>query len=832
MNNAKRKITIFGLAALAGVCLATSVSMVAITGIADEEATPATWTTTETFRLKGASVRLIDDEYGAGIKFHVVMEKATYEALPDGVTTGMKLLPVYLLSAGETIETTTSEKVVKQETTDVWFENADGAMESIVYVYNIPASQYGTDIAVVGYVTDGTTTEYSTSSAISMAWVANKEYTESTATFYQSEKLESYITYSLTLDGVEQTEKIHYGETLTLPESDEWNKEIGWYNESGTAEWSAETTVTGNVKLYAHYSSILAGKGTEDSPYEIGTKAQWDYLTQQVNEGKHDCSGEYFKLTADIDGVDTMIGVDKTNYFKGNFDGNGKTITINLEQKTGDYAGVFLYNYGTIKNLTVDGNIRATGNYVGGIVASNFGTVENCVNNAKVTSTADYVGGIVGYNRSQVIDCTNNGSVQGANRVGGIAARMESNTESNTLSLTQKVEHCVNNGSVSATTNYVGGIVGAMVTGTVKNCANNGMVTLNGAEATAIHSGTATTNSKGYFVGYIKDGTIDTIGINALAGYEMFANVVSSTTGASFAGQTVQLWDNIGDETAPVTTVIGNGNSNYFDGVFDGNGKTVYLKLEGTTDRFGMFSYAGAGGDSSSCVIKNLTVDGSVSTTGLYVGGVVGAGYVDIENCVNRASVCGGRSVGGIIGYCRGTLFNCSNSGTIVATTPDENGSFFLGGIVGNVESEKTITKTTSVRRYTAIETYTEIEGEYTAMILNCSNSGTLKVDNDSAETIWKIGGIVGQIKAGTSIIGCYNSGAIESGTAQVGGIAGYAYSAVSDKCFSYCYQLGATIQSVGTKRYSSTGEICTIVGKCTAAQFVSSGDGLCQYYN
>jgi hypothetical protein len=116
-------------------------------------------------------------------------------------------------------------------------------------------------------------------------------------------------------------------------------------------------------------------------------------------------------------------------------------------------------------------------------------------------------------------------------------------------------------------------------------------------------------------------------------------------------------------------------------------------------------------------------------------------------------------------------------------------------------------------------------------MILNCSNSGTLKVDTDSAETILKIGGIVGQIKAGTYIIGCYNSGAIESGSAQVGGIAGLVYSAVSEKCFSYCYQLGATIQNVGTKRWSSTGEICTLVGKCTTAQFVGSGDGACQYY-
>ena len=106
-----------------------------------------------------------------------------------------------------------------------------------------------------------------------------------------------------------------------------------------------------------------SGSGTEADPYVIVTAAQLAKLAADVNSGT-DYSGTYFKLGADLDlgGSDriwTPIG-DATHTFKGNFNGDGKTIFNmyaygkNTNNKTYGYRALFgNITGGTIENFTL-----------------------------------------------------------------------------------------------------------------------------------------------------------------------------------------------------------------------------------------------------------------------------------------------------------------------------------------------------------------------------------------------------------------------------------------------------------------------------------------------
>ena len=82
---------------------------------------------------------------------------------------------------------------------------------------------------------------------------------------------------------------------------------------------------------YDAHVSALSGNGTRDNPYIINAAADWailSYSCGKQNEGELDFSGKYIKLNADIT-VTTIMGRESGVPFKGHFDGNGHTITVN-----------------------------------------------------------------------------------------------------------------------------------------------------------------------------------------------------------------------------------------------------------------------------------------------------------------------------------------------------------------------------------------------------------------------------------------------------------------------------------------------------------------------
>ncbi|MBP5647319.1 MAG: InlB B-repeat-containing protein, partial [Bacteroidaceae bacterium] len=150
----------------------------------------------------------------------------------------------------------------------------------------------------------------------------------------------------------------------------------------------------GTVDLYAQWTQVWTGSGTQGDPYVITTTAGLDLLAKYVNgtDGytANDFSDTYFKLGDDISYTHTTdwnnaastennytaIGGrinDSNRYFRGTFDGQGHTVSGIRIYKGGatgadSYQGLFGMTRGaTIRNVIL-ADARITGKqYVGGI---------------------------------------------------------------------------------------------------------------------------------------------------------------------------------------------------------------------------------------------------------------------------------------------------------------------------------------------------------------------------------------------------------------------------------------------------------------------------------
>ena len=254
------------------------------------------------------------------------------------------------------------------------------------------------------------------------------------------------------------------------------------------------------------------------------------YDTDGLKAIANDLSGSYM-LGCDIifeDGETfNSLGSD-TDLFKGTLDGNGYTIrNISLtdsENVTTAHVGLFAYNSGTIKNLTLTGvtyKVPKCNYLVAGSFAANqvkTGKIQNCAVYGDVNITDANVkynlvlGGVVGSFYKGTVDSTVsclNISYSGNNScdAGGICS-----------DLGGTVKNSINNGNVSIDSKQgfanVGGIVGRLrgsstATAKVTNSINNG--TVSGASADTltvggINGGMYTNTSKGEITGVINTG--------------------------------------------------------------------------------------------------------------------------------------------------------------------------------------------------------------------------------------------------------------------------------------------------------------------------------------
>jgi len=240
------------------------------------------------------------------------------------------------------------------------------------------------------------------------------------------------------------------------------------------------TFVKGEFEIY-----YFRGEGTSGNPYKIFSPKQlrgWadDFVNKSV--APYANAGVYFQLTEDMDlsaykeGEGWMpIGIDPTNPFKGNFDGNGKIVkNLSINRPAGTYQGLFgcIAVGGMVKSLALIADNLTSNGYPGGLAGYNFGAIENC--NATITGNFNSnttIGGLVGRSDGSVKSCyvilTGNiiGSINNNGNVGGVVG-----TSNGT------VENCyvIGTGTVSSSNNTdilmtgVGGVVGNVMGGTLR----------------------------------------------------------------------------------------------------------------------------------------------------------------------------------------------------------------------------------------------------------------------------------------------------------------------------------------------------------------------------
>lgn len=130
--------------------------------------------------------------------------------------------------------------------------------------------------------------------------------------------------------------------------------------------------------------TAIAGEGTINDPYTISSAETLVAFSASVNSGENLYSGKYVILTSDIDMSSypnfTPIGANATNNFRGNFNGQGHTISnLKITSTSGlSYVGLFGY-------------IKASSD----VVIQNF-TLFNAIIAASTTTTI-YGGAVVGF---------------------------------------------------------------------------------------------------------------------------------------------------------------------------------------------------------------------------------------------------------------------------------------------------------------------------------------------------------------------------------------------------------------------------------------------------
>lgn len=183
----------------------------------------------------------------------------------------------------------------------------------------------------------------------------------------------------------------------------------------------------------------ISGSGTQNDPYLIEDLADLNAFRTNVNGG-NSYSGKFVKLTNDIDATGeswTPIAVYDSRMFSGTFDGDGHKITYQVSGDT-TTVGKSLFHYisgGTVKNLIVSGSIEGSGDLYAGIAVYNVGTISNCECDVNITGSNDAgnYAGITCNNYGTVKYCVYSGTITcggtGDVKIGGISRVSSVGTE-------------------------------------------------------------------------------------------------------------------------------------------------------------------------------------------------------------------------------------------------------------------------------------------------------------------------------------------------------------------------------------------------------------------
>ena len=399
--------------------------------------------------------------------------------------------------------------------------------------------------------------------------------------------------------------------------------------------------------------AIAEGSLTNGGEYKVGGVDDLKALATYVNGG-NSTSGMTFIMSEDIDLSGeanwTPIGIDYTNSFKGNFDGNGHVIkNLKIDRETSNYQGLFGYAQdGEIKNIGLE-NVDIKGKMmVGGLVgSSSSSSISNSYATGNVTGQGASVGGLAGDTSGSISNSYATGSVSGAGYVGGLVG-----------SSLSTITNSYATGAVSGTGNTVGGLAGhasssisnSYATGAVSGKRNVGGLV--GSSSSSISNSYATGDVTGheFGVGGLAGNAQEVINCFATGDVKAGDGLLGAITGG-LVGQATDI------------------SNSYATGNVSADGDIV----------------GGLAGYSTSS-ISNSYATGNVTSGGDIVGGLAGGVY-SISNSYASGNVSGNSFVGGLAGMIdasSGTkeITNSVSYATINGTDSTSTGSLIGGAMM------------------------------------------------------------------------------------------------------------------------------------------------------
>ena len=544
-----------------------------------------------------------------------------------------------------------------------------------------------------------------------------------------------------------------------------------------------------------------------DGVYNIGTAEELNTLAFML---RNNVNNENFKvkLTNDIDytayknGSMSAIGVTEKLPFRGEFDGQNHTVTVDLESYSTRF-GFFGTIVGKVHNLKLAGKITATNrNQIGsfcGLLKGNDNQIYNCISTIEIVDAQSGDGTIGGsaavtYDATTIKNCAFYGKISAPGRDGNGGIVGWANSGASTT-----IENCL----IVADISWNGGndfgrnnpsVVNSYKTTASDETLANGKMTyelnnkVSGGEDWFQTLGTdamptpLSSSQKLYANGSFKcDGVTPKEGSElvlsntneSIIDEHVISEVDGICTGCHAVGQEAEeadgvfqlnkagnlLWwaqyVNAGNpaSNAVLTTDVdlskaiytpAGTSANRYVGTFDGQGHSVKLNLSGGNYQ-GLFGVATDG-----ATIENVIVKGSVSGAS-YVAGIVGGSNggedgkkLSIINCGNEATItAGGANGAGIIGVnmsgsAHFYILNCYNVGNVSSGKES-------GAITGWTGGDKTTIENT-------YNIGTVVNGEGDGFIrgggnlVNTYNLSATDAQVTSGELCYKLGAAFGQL--------------------------------------------------------------------------------------
>mgnify|MGYP000397154417 CR=1 FL=1 len=268
------------------------------------------------------------------------------------------------------------------------------------------------------------------------------------------------------------------------------------------------------------------------------------------------------------------------------------------------------------------------------------------------------------------------------------------------------------------------------------------------------------------------------------------------------------------DLTNTKWTPIGTDHSNSYTGTFDGGNHTISgLTVKGSNEYAGLFGCIDDGGTVKNVVLENVQIASDNQYAN--VGGVAGYSRGNIENCSVSGSVSGNSNsngtsncVGGVVGQqYGGTITECTSSAIV-------DGRNEVGGVVGQTNNGATLTACYATGDVTAERdprnnTYAGgvVGFNGVGTLTACYATGNVTGTGTGSGSIY-VGGVTGDNASGT-LTACYHAAETVSGPdGATGGVTGRNYDAnVGIPSITACYWQNNQAQGIGYNQAGTTVE-------------------------